>query len=251
MSVWYTFGNLVGYGAGRLHPKTPAGRLLTAGLYILCLVLVASYTANLASDLTISKSKNIISGIDDIKSGKISSNRIGIRVGTAMEEYYLREISNGNRNYYPLKSQQDIYDSLLNNIIDVSIHDAGAAEYVINNVYCNLTLVGEGFDKSVFGIITPKQWLYGQDLDVNILSLRETGSLDNLRRKWFQIKKCSDSSSISTAIDIEALIGLFILFGGFCILSLFLFVCNKLKDFCKISKQFQNDDVSLSEILCY
>ncbi|CAF4502808.1 unnamed protein product [Rotaria sp. Silwood1] len=223
MSVWYTFGNLVGYGAGRLHPKTPAGRLLTAGLYILCLVLVASYTANLASDLTISKSKNIISGIDDIKSGKISSNRIGIRVGTAMEEYYLREISNGNRNYYPLKSQQDIYDSLLNNIIDVSIHDAGAAEYVINNVYCNLTLVGEGFDKSVFGIITPKQWLYGQDLDVNILSLRETGSLDNLRRKWFQIKKCSDSSSISTAIDIEALIGLFILFGGFCILSLFLF----------------------------
>ncbi|CAF3619115.1 unnamed protein product [Rotaria sp. Silwood1] len=251
MSVWYTFGNLVGYGAGRLHPKTPAGRLLTAGLYILCLVLVASYTANLASDLTISKSKNIISGIDDIKSGKISSNRIGIRVGTAMEEYYLREISNGNRNYYPLKSQQDIYDSLLNNIIDVSIHDAGAAEYVINNIYCNLTLVGEGFDKSVFGIITPKQWLYGQDLDVNILSLRETGSLDNLRRKWFQIKKCSDSSSISTAIDIEALIGLFILFGGFCILSLFLFVCNKLKDFCKISKQFQNDDVSLSEILCY
>ncbi|CAF0859355.1 unnamed protein product [Rotaria sp. Silwood1] len=251
MSVWYTFGNLVGYGAGRLHPKTPAGRLLTAGLYILCLVLVASYTANLASDLTISKSKNIISGIDDIKSGKISSNRIGIRVGTAMEEYYLREISNGNRNYHPLKSQQDIYDSLLNNIIDVSIHDAGAAEYVINNIYCNLTLVGEGFDKSVFGIITPKQWLYGQDLDVNILSLRETGSLDNLRRKWFQIKKCSDSSSISTAIDIEALIELFILFGVFCILSLFLFVCNKLKDFCKISKQFQNDDVSLSEILCY
>ncbi|CAF4633309.1 unnamed protein product [Rotaria sp. Silwood1] len=223
MSVWYTFGNLVGYGAGRLHPKTPAGRLLTAGLYILCLVLVASYTANLASDLTISKSKNIISGIDDIKSGKISSNRIGIRVGTAMEEYYLREISNGNRNYHPLKSQQDIYDSLLNNIIDVSIHDAGAAEYVINNIYCNLTLVGEGFDKSVFGIITPKQWLYGQDLDVNILSLRETGSLDNLRRKWFQIKKCSDSSSISTAIDIEALIELFILFGVFCILSLFLF----------------------------
>ncbi|CAF4310601.1 unnamed protein product, partial [Rotaria sordida] len=82
MTVWYTFGNLIGFGAD-FEIKTASGRLLTAGLYLLCLVLVASYTANLALDLTISKSKNIISGIDDIKSGKILFNRIGIPVGTA------------------------------------------------------------------------------------------------------------------------------------------------------------------------
>ncbi|CAF4780718.1 unnamed protein product [Rotaria sp. Silwood1] len=247
MSVWYTFGNLVGYGAGSLHPETSAGRLLTAGLYILCLVLVASYTANLAAELTIAKTKNIISGIDDIKSGKIPFNRIGILVGTAGEEYYLREISSGSRNFYPLKSRQEMYNSLLNNLIDVSFHDTGAAEYVTNNIYCNLTLIGEGFDSSVFGIITPKQWLYGQDLDVNILSLRETDNLDNLRKKWFQVKKCSNSSPVSTAIRIESLIGLFILFGVICVLSLLLFALTKLKKFSKISKQFQNDDISLSE----
>ncbi|CAF4716872.1 unnamed protein product, partial [Rotaria magnacalcarata] len=56
-----------------------------------CLMLVASYTANLASDLIISKSQGTISGIDDIKSGKIPFNRIGVRVGTASEDYYLRE----------------------------------------------------------------------------------------------------------------------------------------------------------------
>ena len=89
MSVWYSFGNIVGYGVD-FGASTAPGRLITFGLYILSLILVASYTANLASDLTISKTKNIISGMEDLKSGKIPFNRIGIRGGTAGEEYYLR-----------------------------------------------------------------------------------------------------------------------------------------------------------------
>ncbi|CAF2146466.1 unnamed protein product [Rotaria magnacalcarata] len=90
MSLWFSFGNMVGYGAD-FHANTASGRLITAGLFILCLMLVASYTANLASDLIISKSQGTISGIDDIKSGKIPFNRVGVRVGTASEDYYLRE----------------------------------------------------------------------------------------------------------------------------------------------------------------
>ncbi len=52
MSMWYSFGNLVGYGVD-FHAQTAAGRIITAGLYVLSLILVATYTANLASDLTI------------------------------------------------------------------------------------------------------------------------------------------------------------------------------------------------------
>ncbi|CAF1228448.1 unnamed protein product [Rotaria sordida] len=204
MYVWYSFGNIVGYGV-EFHTNTGAGRLLTAGLYILSLILVASYTANLASDLTIAKSKSIISGIDDIKNGKIPFNRIGILVDSAPEEYYLREISNGARNYYPLHSLNEAYFSLLTNMIDAAFWDSGAVEYVTNNIFCNLTLIGNDFDKSVFGIVTPQKWLYAQDLDVNILSLREAGDIEKLRQKWFQAKTCSDSSEISTAIKIEAM----------------------------------------------
>ncbi|CAF2960237.1 unnamed protein product [Rotaria sp. Silwood2] len=226
MSIWYCFGNLVGYGVD-FDVNTAAGRILTVGLYILSLILVASYTANLASDLTIAKSQFIISGIDDIKNRKIAPNRIGIRVGTASEAYYLSEISGNNRNYYALHSRQQLYDSLLAGIIDVSFLDEGIAEYVTNNVYCNLTLVGDGFDVGVFGIVTPKQWLYAQDLDVNILKLRESGDLDNLRQKWFQAKNCPDSTTTSTAIGIEAVGGLFIIFAGISILSLLLFIWMK------------------------
>ena len=226
MSTWYTLGNLMGYGAD-FTAVTAAGRLLTIGLYLMSLVLVATYTANLASDLTLSKTRNIISGLDDVKNGKIPFYRIGIRVGTAGEDFYLREISNGIRNFYPLKSRQDLYNSLLSGVIDVSLMDIGVAEYMTNNIYCNLTLVGADFDKSTFAIATPKQWLYGQDLDVNILALRESGALDELKSKWFQINNCQDLNEASTSIGINALSGLFLTFGIITVLSLLLFVWQK------------------------
>ncbi|CAF1948129.1 unnamed protein product [Rotaria magnacalcarata] len=111
-------------------------------------------------------------GIDDIKSGKIPSNRIGIIVGSAIEDYYLREKKKKNTLPFGYLA-----------VIDAGFHDAGGAEYVTNNIYSNLTLVGEGFEQESLAIVTPKQWLYGQDLDVNILFLKESGNLDNLQVK--------------------------------------------------------------------
>lgn len=229
MSMWYSIGTIMGYGAD-FHATTAAGRIITIGLYILSLVFVATYTANLASDLTVSKSKNIISGIDDIKNGKVPFSRFGIRVGTVGEEYYLREISGGNRNFFPLKSRKDLYEKLLNKAIDASFMDAGVAEYVTNNVYCNLTLVGVDFDKSSFGIVIPKQWLYAQDLDVNILALRESGVLDDLKRKWFQSSVCADATEKPPGMGFETLSGLFLTFAIMCILSLLFFVWDKRSD---------------------
>jgi ABC-type amino acid transport substrate-binding protein len=176
-SMWYSIGTILGYGAD-FTVQTAAGRLLTVGLYILSLVSVAAYTAKLASDLTIAKTKGIISGIEDIKNGKLSFSRIGILSNTSVEEYYLREISLDNRNFYPLISEDEMYEKLLNNIIDASIMDSGVLEYFTNNIYCNLALVGTDFDKNAFGIVFPKNWIYQQLFDVNILSLRESGMLD-------------------------------------------------------------------------
>ena len=226
MSIWYSFGNIVGYG-GAFEASTAAGRLLTAGLYVLSLIILASYTANLASDLTLQKTQGIISGIDDIKNGKIPSHRIGIREGTAMEEYYLREISKRSKNYYPLKSLDEAYDRLLDNTIDASIIDAAFGEYLTNNIYCNLTLLGEGFDSGAFGIAMSKDWLYAHDLDVNILKIRESGELEHLKAKWFQGKICAHTLETSTAMKIEHLGGLFLTFAIFCILSMILFLWMK------------------------
>jgi ionotropic glutamate receptor len=218
-SMWYSTGTILGYGAD-FNVRTAAGRLLTTGLYILCLISVAAYTAN----LTILKSQNIISGINDIKNGKLPFNRIGIIINSSIEDYYLREISHGIRNFYPLTSEKDIYDSLLNNKIDACIMDAPILEYITSNIYCNLTLVGTDFDQSSFGIVVQKDWLYAKDLDVNILSLRESDALDNLKNKWFHANGCTTSSQIPTSMTIQSMAGLFLTFGIISILPFLLFL---------------------------
>lgn len=165
----------------------------------------------------------MITGVNDLKRGKIPSNRIGILPGTAEEESYLREISGGDRNYHRVKSRQELYESLLGGAIDAAFIDSSIGEYVANNVYCNLTLVREDFDKGVFGIARSKEWLYAQDLDVAILSLRERGTLDQLRQKWFQVKICPDSTQMSTAVGIDSRAGLFLTFDLIIVVSLLLF----------------------------
>ncbi|CAF1196127.1 unnamed protein product [Adineta steineri] len=223
MSMWFSSSTIMGKSAD-FQTTTAPGRILTASLYILSLILVAAYTANLASDLTLLKSASSISGIDDIKNGKVAYSRIGIRVGSSIEDYYLREVSSGSRNYYPITSKINVYDALLNGIIDATITDAGTAEYIVNNIYCNLTLAGSDFDQSAYGIATQKNWLYEQDLDVTILSLREAGLFDNLTTKWFETNICSHSSDTSSAMSIESMSGLFLTCGVISILAILFFI---------------------------
>ena len=223
MSIWYSIGTMIGYGVD-FHVKTAAGRLLVVGIYFLSVVLIATYTANLTSNLTISKSRGIISGIDDIKNGRIPFNRIGIITDSSIEDYYLREISGGSRNFYPLKSKEDMYNKLLNNVIDVSIMDSGVLEFITTGVYCNLTLVGTNFDRSAFGIVFPRKWLYEQILDVSILSLRETGIFDQLKNQWFQSSYCSHSSDASIELSIQQMSGIFLIFVIISIFSILLFI---------------------------
>ena len=98
--------------------------------------------------------------------------------------------------------------------------DIGVAEYMTNNVYCNLTLVGSHFDDSMLGVVIPKNWLYEQDLDVNILSLRELGELDNLKKHWFQTRNCESPGENPGAMGIASMAGLFLTIGVISVLAL-------------------------------
>jgi len=231
LSLWYSLGTILGYGVD-FHVQTAPGRLLTVGLYLLSLISVAAYTANLASDLTIAKTNKIISGIDDIRKGQIESKRIGILVNTSIEDYYLREISDGKKNYYPLTNRHHLYESFLQNQIDVAIMDSGAAEYTVNH-NCNLTLVGNDFDKNSFGIAFRKDSFFEQYFDIAILSLRESGQLDALRHEWFQQNSCSSPHVSFSSMTVESLAGLFLIFGVLSLLSIVLFLWKhrqKIKD---------------------
>ena len=226
MSVWYSLGNIMGYGAD-FHVRTVSGRLITVALYILSLVLVASYTANLASNLTISKREFPIRSIDDIRRGTIPFNRIGVRVGISTEEFYLREISNGRRDFYPVYSRDEQLERLVNGDIDATFLHGGSAEYLTNNIYCSLSVVGPSFGSGTFGVVYPKNWLFAEEFDMHVLALRESGEMDKLKRRWFESNVCQDSVEPPNAMGVQSMAGLFLTVGMIILAALLTLIWTK------------------------
>jgi len=99
---------------------TNSSRLIVLGLYGLGIILVAIYTANLSSFLTLNRVQPSIGGIDDLKNGRLSYSRIGIVNNSAVSDYYIQNISSI---YYPLSTAEEIYMRLLDHTIDASIWD--------------------------------------------------------------------------------------------------------------------------------
>ncbi|CAF3578987.1 unnamed protein product [Rotaria sp. Silwood1] len=195
--------------------STRSGRFLTFGLYVLQIVLAAIYTASILSFILIENSNPTISGVDDIRNGKILPNRIGIMVGSQAEEYYLNSISEGKKNYYPLKTINEVYTSLMNGDIDVALWSH------VNNRYCDLMAVGVEFAHGSYQIPVKQGWVYKAALDSNILSLIDTGELDRISEKWFTQPTCSKTNlSTSNTITIERMGGLFSTFAIISIISI-------------------------------
>lgn len=213
VSLWHAFATMAGH-SWDFHVKTASGRVLTIALIAFSFVLIAQYQANLTSDLTIAKKDSIITGLEDLKAGKIPFSRIGIRINTVIETFYLREIPQANGVFHPLITKDDAFQKLTDKVIDAAITDAGVAEYNVNAVYCNLTLVGAPFDLSQFAIVTQKNWIYQEILDVNILYLRQSGTLDKLKNSWFQSSYCSRETDRNIQLSLEPMLGTFYIFVG-------------------------------------
>jgi ionotropic glutamate receptor len=204
---------------GDVPLTTNSSRLTVLGLYALGIILVATYTANLSSFLTLNRAQPSISGIDDIKNGRLPFSHIGIVTNSAISDYYIQNIST---TYYPLTTAEEIYSRLLDYTIDASIWDSSVLEYATNNHYCDkLTVVGVGFVKSSFGVVLPKDWIYKKDLDVHILALRESERLEVLENMWLGKRNCPSTlrntdnnagGSASDTLSLDVMSGFFLTF---------------------------------------
>ncbi|CAF1332977.1 unnamed protein product, partial [Rotaria sordida] len=212
--VYQALSTVIGMGSD-LPLRTKSSRIIVIGLFTLSVLLVATYTANLSSYLTLQRTQPPISGIDDIKNGRLRFDRIGVLSNSAIEEFYTSYISN---EFYPVKSVPDIYTLLLNNYIDAALGDALSIEYAVDRHYCgNLSVIGVGFAKSTYGIVMAKNWRYKLDLDVNIVTLRESGELESLEQKWFSKRTCNNITNVEKiwerdGISFTVIGGLFISF---------------------------------------
>lgn len=185
-SVWFAYGSLVGAGT-EMVPRTISGRLLTGAWWFFGLILVSSYTANLAAFLTVVKIETPIKSVVDL------ANQNKIRYGTVRNSYCMSMFRSSKLDTFSkMWTFMDTFDTLVENweegVAKVKegnfafVWDSPINKYISMNE-CDTMAVGEPFDEKGYGIGVPMGAAYRDDITMVILSLSEEGFMQELDTK--------------------------------------------------------------------
>lgn len=189
-SIWFATGALLQQGS-EIAPKAPSTRLLASIWWFFTLILVASYTANLAACLTIENPTNLI---DDV--GDLAENKNGVEYGAkssgstrtffknsedpkyiAMNDYM-----NSNPKMLTSSNDEGVQRVLTENY--AFLMESTSIEYNIARI-CNLTQIGGLLDEKGYGIAMRKNWPYRDKLNSALLEFQESGVLAKMKSKWW------------------------------------------------------------------
>ncbi|XP_074654734.1 glutamate receptor 2-like [Tubulanus polymorphus] len=228
--LFWSFGCLLGAG-GAPHPSAWCGRIAALTWWLGCMIIVATYTANLAAFLTIKQSTMTVNSIEDLA----VQTDISFGVVTNSSAHSLFQHATIDP-YQALGESMHLFTSLQEGIeytierpgTFALIADSPALDYW-KGQRCELTVVGEGFGSAGYGFALQKGSSLMKDLTVKILKYREDGYIDNLFAQWISDSSdcpvVSKQSLLSTAISMESLWGIFwIIYVGFFVGFLILFV---------------------------
>ncbi|XP_060634767.1 glutamate receptor 2 isoform X1 [Anolis sagrei] len=256
-SLWFSLGAFMQQGCD-ISPRSLSGRIVGGVWWFFTLIIISSYTANLAAFLTVermvspiesaedlSKQTEIAYGTLDSGSTKEFFRRSKIQVFDKMWTYmksaepsvFVRTTAEGVARVRKSKGK---YAYLLESTMN---------EYIEQRKPCDTMKVGGNLDSKGYGIATPKGSSLRNAVNLAVLKLNEQGLLDKLKNKWWYDKgECGsgggDSKEKTSALSLSNVAGVFyILVGGLGLAMLVALIefCYKSRAEAKRMKMILND----------
>ncbi|KAL7304917.1 hypothetical protein TKK_0002715 [Trichogramma kaykai] len=209
-SLWFTLGAIMQQGS-EIAPIGNSTRMLAGCWYFFCLIMVSSYTANLAAFLTVETVERPIKNADDL------ANQDVIKYGAKKGGSTLGFFKDSNSSTYA-----KMYEYMVNNpSVLTSSNDEGKFKVMSDNYAflmesssieyisereCNLTQIGGLLDQKGYGIAMKKNASYRNELSRAVLKLQEMGVLTSLKNKWWKEKggggRCSEDGGSGQAEEL-------------------------------------------------
>ncbi|XP_046669488.1 glutamate receptor ionotropic, kainate 2 isoform X2 [Homalodisca vitripennis] len=227
--LWFAIGSLMQQSCDFL-PKAVSTRMVAGMWWFFTLIMISSYTANLAAFLTVERMDSPIESAEDLaKQTKIKYG--ALRGGSTAAFFRDSNFSTYQRMWSFMESARpSVFTS--SNVEGVErvtkgkgsyafLMESTSIEYVIER-NCDLTQVGGLLDSKGYGIAMPPNSPYRTAISGAILKLQEEGKLHILKTRWWKEKRgggsCRDdtskSSSAANELGLANVGGVFVVLMG-------------------------------------
>ncbi|XP_055212112.1 glutamate receptor ionotropic, kainate 4 isoform X2 [Gorilla gorilla gorilla] len=181
------------------------------------LIIISSYTANLAAFLTVQRMDVPIESVDDL-ADQTAIEYGTIHGGSSMTFFQNSRYQTYQRmwNYMYSKQPSVFVKSTEEGIARVlNSNYAFLLESTMNEYYrqrnCNLTQIGGLLDTKGYGIGMPVGSVFRDEFDLAILQLQENNRLEILKRKWWEGGKCpKEEDHRAKGLGMENIGGIFV-----------------------------------------
>ncbi|XP_015429531.1 PREDICTED: glutamate receptor ionotropic, kainate 2-like [Dufourea novaeangliae] len=210
-SLWFTIGSIMQQGS-EIAPIGLSTRMMATSWWFFCMIMVSSYTANLAAFLTVETVVSPFSNVEEL--AKKKTIKYGAKSGGSTIKFFQ------DSNYPTYKEMYDYMiankDELLPGDNDSGLKKVLREEYAflmesssieyITERYCNVTQIGGLLDAKSYGIAMKKYSPYRHALNTAVLKLQQSGLITELKTKWWTQKrgggKCREDGGGSQAEEL-------------------------------------------------
>uniref|UniRef100_A0A674MMU4 Glutamate receptor n=1 Tax=Takifugu rubripes TaxID=31033 RepID=A0A674MMU4_TAKRU len=229
-SFWFGVGALMQQGS-ELMPKALSTRIVGGIWWFFTLIIISSYTANLAAFLTVERMESPIDSADDLaKQTKILYGVV--EDGATMTFFKKTKISTYDKMWEFMNSRRQ---SVMVKNVEEGIQRVLTADYAflmesttiefVTQRNCNLTQIGGLIDSTAYGVGTPMGSPYRDKITIAILQLQEEGKLHMMKEKWWRGNGCpEEESKEASALGVQNIGGIFIVLAAGLVLSVFVAV---------------------------
>ncbi|XP_077588461.1 glutamate receptor 1a isoform X3 [Stigmatopora nigra] len=227
-SLWFSLGAFMQQGCD-ISPRSLSGRIVGGVWWFFTLIIISSYTANLAAFLTVERMVSPIESAEDL--AKQTEIAYGTLDAGSTKEFFRRSkiavfekmwsymkaadpsvfVKTTDEGVIRVRKSKGKYAYLLESTMN---------EYIEQRKPCDTMKVGGNLDSKGYGIATPKGSPLRNPVNLAVLKLNEQGLLDKLKNKWWYDKgECGsgggDSKDKTSALSLSNVAGVFyILIGG-------------------------------------
>ncbi|XP_037396641.1 glutamate receptor 1a isoform X3 [Pygocentrus nattereri] len=227
-SLWFSLGAFMQQGCD-ISPRSLSGRIVGGVWWFFTLIIISSYTANLAAFLTVERMVSPIESAEDL--AKQTEIAYGTLDAGSTKEFFRRSkiavfekmwsymksadpsvfVKTTDEGVMRVRKSKGKYAYLLESTMN---------EYIEQRKPCDTMKVGGNLDSKGYGVATPKGSSLRIPINLAVLKHNEQAVLDKLKNKWWYDKgECGSTDSgrkdKTSALSLSNVAGVFyILIGG-------------------------------------